>query len=81
MVREHERNMVEAFLISQGHSISSLEESERPDWLVRIGDAIVGIEVTRLVEATPRQPTAPQQWKREAERIVSRTQESFERRH
>jgi hypothetical protein len=82
MVNEHERNMVEAFLLSHGHHISSvIEWRESPDALVQLGDELVGIEVTRLVEATPRQPTAPQQWKREAERIVIQAQKSFERRH
>ncbi len=82
MDEDHERAIVEAFLIRQGYPISSLERPKRrPDWLVRLGDATVGIEVTRLVEATPRQSTAPRKWKREAERVVSHAKASFERRH
>lgn len=58
-----------------------IEWREGPDALVRLDDAIVGIEVTRLVEATPRQSTAPRKWKTEANRIVRAARASFERRH
>lgn len=76
-----ERAIVKAFLTWQGYPISSLKDRERPDWLVRLGDGIVAIEVTQLVEATPRQSTAPQKWKTEANRIVRAAEASFERRH
>lgn len=81
MDKDHERAIVEAFLTWKRYPISSLKEFERPDWLLRLGDAIIGIEVTELVEATPRQLEVPQRWKREAERIVSNAKASFERRH
>jgi hypothetical protein len=79
MVKNRERTIVEAFLTSQGYPISSVTRwGESPDALVRLDDAIVGIEVTQLVEATPRQLTAPQKWKREAKRIVSLAKDYFE---
>ena len=81
MDKDHERAIVEACLTWKRYPISSLKEFERPDWLLRLGDAIIGIEVTELVEATPRQLEVPQRWKREAERIVSNAKASFERRH
>ncbi len=83
MDKQRERATVEAFLLSQCYPISALEEwdRERPDALVRLDGMIVGIEVTKVVEAAPRQATPPQMWTREAERIVREAQARFERDH
>jgi hypothetical protein len=54
---------------------------ERPDALIQIDEGIIGIEVTKVVEAVPRQSVPPQQWTTEARRIVRAAQESFERRY
>jgi hypothetical protein len=81
--KQRERATVEAFLLSQGYPTSALKEwdRERPDALVQLGDTIVGIEVTTLVEATARQVTPPQKWTTEASRVVRFAQQEFERRH
>jgi hypothetical protein len=81
--KQRERVTVEAFLRFQRYPISSLKEwdRERPDALVQIDERRVGIEVTKVVEATQRQAAPPQQWTTEAHRIVRAAQESFERRH
>jgi hypothetical protein len=83
MDKQRERATVEAFLLSQGYPISLLEEwdRERPDALVRLDGMIVGIEVTKVVEAAPRQATPPQMWITEANRIVRAAQTTFERSH
>lgn len=82
MAKNREHATVKAFLDFARLPLSSvIEWRESPDALVRLGGTIVGIEVTQLVEATPRQPTAPQKWKAEANRIVGDAQASFERRY
>jgi len=73
---------MEAFLLSQGYPISSLEwDRESPDGLIQIEEGLIGIEVTEVVEATPRQLIPPQMWEAEARRAVRAAQDSFERRH
>jgi len=83
--KQGERATVEAFLRFQRYPISSLKgwdwDRERPDALGQIDERIVGIEVTKVVEATQRQSAPPQQWTTEACRIVRAAQESFEKRH
>jgi hypothetical protein len=81
--KQRERATVEAFLRFQRYPISSLKEwdRERPDALVQIDGRMVGIEVTKVVEATQRQSARPQQWTTEARRIVRAAQKSFEKRH
>lgn len=83
MDKQRERATVEAFLRFQYYPISSLKEwdRERPDALVQLDERMVGIEVTKVIEATQRQAAPPQQWTTEARRIVRAAQESFERRH
>jgi hypothetical protein len=83
MDKQRERATVEAFLRFQGYPLSSLKEwdRERPDALIQIDERIIGIEVTKVVEATQRQSAPPQQWTTEARRIVRAAQESFEGRH
>lgn len=81
--KRQERATVESFLRSQGYPATLLIDGDRecPDALVRIDESIVGIEVTKVVEARQRQSAPPQQWVNEAHRIVRVAQESFERRH
>jgi len=83
MNKQRERATVEAFLRSMSFSNSSVHEwdRERPDVLVQIGDELVGIEITTITEATPRQTTAPQKWAAEAVRVVRAARESFEHRN
>ncbi len=83
MDKRRERSTIEAFLFFQGYPISSLIEwdRERPDGLIRLGEKTIGIEVTTVVEATPRQTVPPQKWEAEARRAVRAAQASFEKRH
>ncbi len=82
MDKQRERATVEALLHFQGYPISSLKEwkRERPDALVQIDERMVGIEVTKVVEAAPRESAPPQHWTTEACRIVSAAQDAFEKR-
>jgi len=81
MNKQRERATIEAFLRSMHYPVSCLVRSdrERPDALVRIGDELIGVEVTTVSEAAPRQTIAPQKWSSEAVRIVRAAQESFEK--
>jgi len=81
--KQRERSTIEAFLLFQDYPISSLVQwdRERPDGLVRLGEETIGIEVTTVVEATPRQTVPPQKWEAEARRAVRAAQASFEKRH
>jgi hypothetical protein len=54
-------------------------DRERPDALVQIDARMIGIEVTKVIEAAQRQSAPPQQWTTEAHRVVRAAQESFER--
>lgn len=82
MDKQRERATVEAFLISQGYAVSCLHEWDRehPDALIRLGDKLVGVEVTTIAEATRRQITPPQMWETEANRIVCAARMAFEAR-
>jgi hypothetical protein len=82
MNKQRERATVEAFLRSMYSTTSSIYEwdRERPDALVQIGGVLVGIEITTVTEALPRQATAPQKWASEAVCVVRAAQELFERR-
>lgn len=82
MDKRRERATVEAFLASQGYPVSCLIEwdRERPDAIIRVGNESVGVEVTTLTEATPRQSTPPQKWVAEATRIARAAQTAFEQR-
>lgn len=83
MDKERERSIVEGFLLSHGYPVSALREwdRERPDALVEIDGRLIGVEVTELAEATPRQAIPPQMWKSEARRVVRDAQVEFEKRH
>jgi hypothetical protein len=82
MDKHRERATVEAFLISRGYPLSCLHEwdRERPDALLRLGDKLVGVEVTAINEAVPRRTASPQWWTAQAHRIVSAAQTVFENR-
>jgi hypothetical protein len=75
-----ERALVEALLDSGLVGAATLLEweRERPDALISTEQRIVGIEVTKLAEAVPRHPVAPQKWNVEAERIVEAARLVFE---
>ncbi len=75
-----ERAIVEAFLRSNLVPGASLEEwdGEWPDAMIRVGERLIGVEVTTLTEATRRQPTAPQKWTVEAGRVVEAARITFE---
>ena len=83
MDKQRERATVEAFLHFQGYPPSGLTEWDRecPDALVHIDGQLIGIEVTKVVEATKRQKAPPQQWMAEASLVVRAAQEAFESRH
>jgi hypothetical protein len=53
-------------------------DRERPDALARIDGDLVGIEVTTVVEAEPRQKTVPQQWRAEVSRLAGKAQKVAE---
>ena len=50
MDKQHERAIVEAFLLSHGYDLSSLEQWDReePDTLICVEEKSIGIEVTKL---------------------------------
>lgn len=75
-----EKATVEAFLKFGGIADASLLEwdRERPDAVICLGTERVGIEITKLSEAVPRQSIAPQKWKAESERIVESARLAFE---
>lgn len=79
----YEKNIIEAFLFARNYPPSALLEwdRERPDALVRINGRVVGVEITKIVEAMPRQPIPPQKWTAEAENVVAAAQTHFEKRH
>lgn len=80
MKKLYERAVVEAFLRWKGLPLSALEDSERerPDALIRVDERPVGVEVTTLTEANPRQRIAPQKWTIEAIRVVEAARIAFE---
>lgn len=80
MKKLYERAVVEAFLRWKGLPPSALEDSERerPDALIRVDERSVGVEVTTLTEANPRQRIAPQKWTIEAIRVVEAARIAFE---
>jgi hypothetical protein len=82
MNKHEERAIVKAFLRCQDYPASALMESdrERPDALIDIAGQIVGVEVTTLVEATPRQAIPPQKWTVKSDRIVPLAKKVYERR-
>ena len=80
MKKVYEGAVVEAFLKWKGLPPTALEDSdrERPDALIKVGERSVGVEVTTLTEAKPRQEIAPQKWTTEAKRIVETARIAFE---
>lgn len=83
MDKLRERAIVDAFIRWGGISRLSLRDwdRERPDALIASGDQVIGVEVTAVSEATPRQHDAPQKWKAEAFRIVDAARQAFEARN
>ncbi len=82
MDKTREHSTMEAFLLSQGYPISSLEwDRESPDGLIQLEEGLVGIEVTEVTEATPRQIVPPQMWTDGAKRVVRFAQTAFEKLH
>lgn len=82
MDKQRERSTIEAFLLSQGYPISSLDwDRESPDGLVQLEEGLIGLEVTEVTEATPRQEVPPQMWTDGAKRVVRFTQTAFEKLH
>lgn len=81
--KQRERATVEAFLVCQGLPASSLIDCDResPDATVQVDGETIGIEITQVLEAAPRQPVPPQRWTQEAERTVSAARAFFERRY
>jgi hypothetical protein len=45
----HERFMLERFIDAAGMSLDILEEREAPDFIVRVEDKVVGIEVYEAI--------------------------------
>lgn len=82
MNKFEERAIIEAFLRARNHPPSCLVdwERERPDALVEFSGQRVGVEVTVLSEATPRQSVAPQRWMAAAQRVVRAAQQMHEAR-
>jgi hypothetical protein len=78
MDKARERRLIETFLACRGLSGVAVQDHEEPDFLVEVDGGLVGIEVTDLIEATPRQPVPPQQWAAEGRRLVRAAQEVFE---
>lgn len=78
MNKSAERRTLDAFLAARGLARSKVQPLERPDFLVQIEAKQVGVEVTRLIEANPRQPTSPLQWEAEAQRACDATRRAFE---
>ncbi len=78
MDKARERRLVEAFLAGCTLSASAVQDHEEPDVLVGTDHGVVGIEVTDLIEADPRQVAPPQQWTAEGERLVRATRELCE---
>jgi hypothetical protein len=64
-------------------SESSVEDwnRERPDVIVKIDGEVVGIEVTTLTDARPRQAIAPRRWIADALPLVHQAQEVVEARN
>ena len=80
--RQRELAIVQALLDRHFPDSAIVErDRERPDVVARIGSQLVGIEVTTVIEAQPRQTTAPQKWSAEAARIVAKAQQLFESRN
>jgi hypothetical protein len=53
-------------------------DRERPDVLALVAGQLIGIEVTVISEAVPRQSTPPQQWWNAAKRLVGQSQAVFD---
>jgi hypothetical protein len=78
MNKARERRLIETFLACRGLSGVAVQDHEEPDFLVELEGGLVGIEVTDLIEARPRQAVPPQQWTAEGRRLVRATQKVFE---
>ena len=76
-----ERRVLEAFLTARGMPITGIQPREKPDFLIHSSQSVLGLEVTQLCEAQPRQVLRPQQWKAEASKIIKQAQGRFEKRH
>jgi hypothetical protein len=83
MNKQREWALIESFVnFGPASGLSLVEwDRERPDALVATGNQLVGVEVTAIIEAVPRQQTAPQKWVVEADRIAESARISFEARN
>ena len=81
MDKADERRLLTRFFGAIGVTPDNVTPREAPDFTVALGQAHVGVEVTTLIEAAPRQPMPPQQWTAEARRLVVSAQRQFERTH
>ena len=80
MNKLQERAIVEAFIKFSGVRGLSLREwdREKPDALLDSEGGLVGVEVTTLREATPRQAVNTQAWLAASNRVLEATRRAFE---
>ena len=75
--KEHERICLDRFLEVIGKPVTSVTESEHPDFLIRFGQEAVGIEVTRLLPAGERGKDSPGAEMALRERVMRKAQEVY----
>jgi hypothetical protein len=75
--KEHERMCVERFLAAIGKSPTLIEDSEAPDFRVRFGEELVGIEVTRLLPSGEGGKDSPQAQASLAESVMHQARELY----
>jgi hypothetical protein len=73
-----ERRILDGFLLAQDVSPSAVHPRESPDFLIAFGGNQIGVEVTRVIEARPRQAIAPQKWEADANRVCGAARREFE---
>ena len=81
MNKQTELIIVESLLRTMPSATLHERDRERPDALVRVGADIIGVEMTTISEACPRQRTPPQEWVVAATRVVAAAQAVFENQH
>jgi hypothetical protein len=70
--------MLERFIDAAGMSLDILEEREAPDFIVRVEDKVVGIEVTRLFISNDRNGSSLQAQESISLGIVARARKLYE---
>lgn len=76
--KDHERICVQRFLEAIGKVPTLIEESEEPDFRVRFGDEVVGIEVTKALRFGERGKDTPQAQASLAARVLNQARHLYD---